>query len=216
MIPPTLSIHEKNMNRMMNTNHHHHHGHHGHHHHHPNYYHHDDDTTQSSLMNNNKMIINSHNDNNNNNNDEQQQQLVKCTLDDDQCLNLANILQSFQTAINEEQAWALCYQIVKCFRQYYQPPVNSSKTSHHNHHHHNHHHDCYLITDPSHVHIHKDGFIHRKTLDPKTFNGMSLFVCVFFRNFITFNFFAERQTDRERERNMNFIFFFSFKILKYV
>ncbi|KAH7642590.1 hypothetical protein HUG17_5637 [Dermatophagoides farinae] len=114
-----------------------------------------------------------HNDNNNNNNnDEQQQQLVKCTLDDDQCLNLANILQSFQTAINEEQAWALCYQIVKCFRQYYQPPVNSSKTSHHNHHHHNHHHhDCYLITDPSHVHIHKDGFIHRKTLDPKTFNG---------------------------------------------
>lgn len=75
--------------------------------------------------------------------------VVKCTLDEDQCLSLQDILTSFQTAINEEQAWALCYQSVKCFSQHYQ----SSQ--------------CYLITDPAHLFIHKDGYVHQKSLFPK-------------------------------------------------
>src|SRR5690625_3145076 len=38
--------------------------------------------------------------------------VVRCSLDEDQCLSLCDILASFQTAVNEEQAWALCYQTV--------------------------------------------------------------------------------------------------------
>ena len=76
--------------------------------------------------------------------------VVKCNLDEDQCLSLHDILASFQTAINEEQAWALCYQTVKCFGQHYQAS------------------QCYLITDPSHLYVHKDGFVHQKSLFPKT------------------------------------------------
>lgn len=81
--------------------------------------------------------------------------IKKCTLNDDQCLSLNDILCSFQTAINEEQAWALCYQLVKCFNEHYKP-------SH-----------CYLITDPSHVLIHKEGFAHKKTLYQQNIQGKS-------------------------------------------
>ncbi|XP_075676617.1 protein spire homolog 1-like isoform X2 [Dermatophagoides pteronyssinus] len=151
MIPPTLSssnIHDRMMH--MNTDHHHH----SHQHH---QYHHPQHGRQNHQQHQHDHRMT------NNQNNQQQQQLVKCTLDNDQCLNLANILQSFQTAINEEQAWALCYQIVKCFRQYYQPTNNNNNnTSHHNHQ------NCYLVTDPSHVHLHKDGYVHPKTLYQKT------------------------------------------------
>jgi len=75
--------------------------------------------------------------------------VVRCSLDEDQCLSLHNILTSFQTAINEEQAWALCYQTVKCFSQHHEAS------------------QCYLITDPSNLSIHKDGFVHPKSLFPK-------------------------------------------------
>lgn len=75
---------------------------------------------------------------------------VKCTLDEEQCLSLQDILSSFQTAINEEQAWALCYETVKCFGQHYQAS------------------QAYLITDPSHLAIHKDGFVHPKSLLPSS------------------------------------------------
>ena len=75
--------------------------------------------------------------------------VVKCSLDEDQCLSLQDILTSFQTAINEEQAWALCYQTVKCFTQHYQAS------------------QCYLITEPAHLAIHKDGFVHQKSLFPR-------------------------------------------------
>lgn len=77
--------------------------------------------------------------------------VVKCTLDEDQCLSLEDILSSFQTAINEEQAWALCYQAVKCFSQHFQ----SSQSN------------IYLVTDPAHLFIHKEGFVHQKSLFPK-------------------------------------------------
>lgn len=76
--------------------------------------------------------------------------VVKCTVDEDQCLSLQDILASFQTAINEEQAWALCYQTVKCFRQHYQAS------------------QCYLITEPAHLFLHKDGYVHQKSLFPRT------------------------------------------------
>lgn len=77
--------------------------------------------------------------------------VVKCTLDEDQCLSLQDILASFQTAINEEQAWALCYQAVKCFSHHYQSSQNTGIA---------------LVTSPAHLYIHKDGFVHQKSLFP--------------------------------------------------
>lgn len=37
----------------------------------------------------------------------------KCKLDSHGCLNLQDILLMFDSPINQERAWALCYQIVK-------------------------------------------------------------------------------------------------------
>lgn len=85
--------------------------------------------------------------------DDHSAMVVKCTLDENQCLSLHDILYSFQTAINEEQAWAICYQTVKCFHQHYQPS------------------QCYIITDPAHVLIHKEGYVHPKTLYPIVTKG---------------------------------------------
>lgn len=69
-----------------------------------------------------------------------------CRLDEDGCLTLEDILTSFQTAINEEQAWALCYLALKCFAQHFRPGATS------------------LVIEPSHLAIHKDGLVHPKTL----------------------------------------------------
>lgn len=41
----------------------------------------------------------------------------RCCLDSDHCARLSAILSSFQAAISEEQAWALCYQAVRCFQK---------------------------------------------------------------------------------------------------
>ena len=102
--------------------------------------------------------------------------VARCTLDDDQCLSLQDILVSFQAAINEEQAWALCYETVKCFSQHYQ------STS-----------QCYLITDPLHLSIHKDGYVHPKSLFaklPKTNNFEGMFYDLFLFYFILFYYYS--------------------------
>lgn len=39
--------------------------------------------------------------------------IFRCKLDDQQCLSLENILLLYNQPINEEEAWALCYQITK-------------------------------------------------------------------------------------------------------
>lgn len=39
----------------------------------------------------------------------------KCKLDSNDCLNLKDILLSFNGPISQEQAWALCYQAAKTF-----------------------------------------------------------------------------------------------------
>ncbi|KAF7493368.1 hypothetical protein SSS_05838 [Sarcoptes scabiei] len=147
--------------------------------------------------------------------------IVRCQLNSNQCLSLNDILRSFQTAINEEQAWAICYQTIKCFRQHYlhhpfasspslspSPSQSQSRSSsskskrtsreaitatlttpssspslnivipktsslqadfHHQNQQLKHRQVCYLITDPSELWIHKDGFIHSDTLFQKAF-----------------------------------------------
>ncbi|XP_051157327.1 protein spire isoform X3 [Leptopilina boulardi] len=64
----------------------------------------------------------------------------KCKLDSNNCLNLKDILLSFNGPISQEQAWALCYQATKTF-------LNLSQN------------EFRTISDPSHILLHKDGSV---------------------------------------------------------
>lgn len=70
--------------------------------------------------------------------------IPKCCLDDDNCVKLSSILDSFNAPVNEEQCWALCYQIIQS--------LASIKSCY-----------FYLITSPKYVFISKDGYIHKKS-----------------------------------------------------
>ncbi|CAH2067480.1 unnamed protein product, partial [Iphiclides podalirius] len=69
------------------------------------------------------------------------------SLDASDCINLQQILQAFNSTISEEHAWALFYQAAKCF----QKCLAEGSTS-------------YLATEPRHLLLHKDGFVHPNTL----------------------------------------------------
>lgn len=64
----------------------------------------------------------------------------KCKLDSNNCLNLKDILLSFNGPISQEQAWALCYQATKSF-------LNLSQNQF-----------CEL-SDLTHILLHKDGHV---------------------------------------------------------
>ncbi|RWS30238.1 protein spire-like protein [Leptotrombidium deliense] len=72
------------------------------------------------------------------------------SLDADNCLSLASILEAFNGPINEEQAWALCYQTAKCIQSVHQK------------------YQLYSISDAKYMFVHKDGSVHEKTI---TFTG---------------------------------------------
>lgn len=73
---------------------------------------------------------------------------VKCKLDDDECVSLSDILVSFNGPISEEHAWALCYQCAKCFKNAY--AKNREK--------------CRLVKKLDQVILHKDGYVHSKSI----------------------------------------------------
>lgn len=73
---------------------------------------------------------------------------VLCTLDDDDCVSLVNIIKSFNTPVSEEHAWALCYQCAKCFKNAFEREPNR----------------CRVVKNLDEVRIHKDGFIHPSTI----------------------------------------------------
>ncbi|XP_061707665.1 protein spire isoform X2 [Cydia pomonella] len=68
-------------------------------------------------------------------------------LDAAECISLQQILQAFNSTISEEHAWALAYQAARCF----QKCLADGNT-------------CYLVTEPRHVLLHKDGYVHPNTL----------------------------------------------------
>ena len=72
----------------------------------------------------------------------------KCSLDENGCLSLRDILASFNAPINEQHTWALCYQCAKCFRQCLQEAKGT----------------CYTVSEFGHVRIHKDGHVHTSTV----------------------------------------------------
>lgn len=69
------------------------------------------------------------------------------TLNSSNCISLQQILEAFNSSISEEHAWALCYQSARCFQRC----IADGNT-------------CYLVTEPKHILLHKDGNIHPSTL----------------------------------------------------
>ncbi|XP_048485369.1 protein spire isoform X2 [Plutella xylostella] len=63
------------------------------------------------------------------------------------CVSLQRILQAFNSTISEEHAWALFHQGARCFQRC----LTDGAT-------------CYLVTEPRHVFLHKDGSVHPSTL----------------------------------------------------
>ncbi|XP_046386776.1 protein spire isoform X2 [Ischnura elegans] len=77
----------------------------------------------------------------------------KCSLNADDCVSLQDILLSFNAPINEEHAWALCYQCAKCFKNAFDRVEGDDKLK-----------KCYLVSQLDHVMLHKDGQVHPSTI----------------------------------------------------
>ncbi|KAJ1519989.1 hypothetical protein ONE63_004221 [Megalurothrips usitatus] len=76
------------------------------------------------------------------------QVIRKCALDDNGCVSLLDILNSFNAPINEEHAWALCFQCAVCFKS----AVEGDKNK------------CVLVDSVDQVFVSKEGTVHPKTL----------------------------------------------------
>lgn len=87
--------------------------------------------------------------------------VIKCRLDEEGTVCLKDILESFNSSIREEHAWALCYQGARCFSQVLKE--NGIER-------------CYAVTDVDQVRIYSDGNVHPSTilLGPKSSSGKSL------------------------------------------
>lgn len=72
----------------------------------------------------------------------------QCLLDVNGCVTLKNILIAFNAPINEEHAWALCYQCSKCFK-------NSIRNEWSR---------CFLVSELDHILLHRDGQVHHSTI----------------------------------------------------
>ena len=72
----------------------------------------------------------------------------RCFLDRNGCITLKNILISFNAPINEEHAWALCYQCSKCFKN----SIRNERET------------CLLVSELDHVLLHRDGQVHSNTI----------------------------------------------------
>lgn len=72
----------------------------------------------------------------------------KCALDKDDCVNLLDILRSFNAPINEEHAWALCFQCAKCFKSAFESDRNL----------------CKVVSDLKQVILHREGYVHTNTI----------------------------------------------------
>ncbi len=81
-------------------------------------------------------------------NEEADAEPVKCKLDLEDCVSLSNILVSFNAPISEEHAWALCHQCAKCFKNAFSK--NREK--------------CRLVKRLEQVILHKDGYVHDKSI----------------------------------------------------
>lgn len=75
--------------------------------------------------------------------------VVRCRLDEEETVCLKDILESFNSSIKEEHAWALCYQCARCFSQ-----VLSENDIER----------CYVVNSNKHVRLRSDGNVHESTI----------------------------------------------------
>ncbi|KAJ8921032.1 hypothetical protein NQ315_015828 [Exocentrus adspersus] len=74
---------------------------------------------------------------------------TKCKVNSDGSVCLRDILDSFNSSVKEEHAWALCYQ---CAR-YLSDCIQSGR-----------HNNCFIITEVQHVYLKTDGNVHENTV----------------------------------------------------
>ncbi|XP_022237370.1 protein spire homolog 1-like [Limulus polyphemus] len=74
--------------------------------------------------------------------------IPRCEVDKYGCVRLSSILQAFNAPINEEHAWAVCYQTAKCFLKEWE--ADSPKV--------------YCLNETSQIRIQKDGTIHSSSV----------------------------------------------------
>lgn len=72
----------------------------------------------------------------------------KCGVDKNECVSLLDILISFNGPINEEHAWALCYQCAKCFKAALEKDRGL----------------CRVVKELDQILIHRDGQVHENTI----------------------------------------------------
>lgn len=66
------------------------------------------------------------------------------------CISLLKVLKSFNSAISEEQAWAVLYQFAKLYKERISAqPSGGSRFK-----------DIYVPTELSNINLHKDGSVH--------------------------------------------------------
>lgn len=83
-------------------------------------------------------------------------QWKRCKLDEDCCINLDSVLETFNSSISEEQAWSICFGFVNCIQnltrkgvKFRRQPFKTNNNSTQN---------DFII------YLHKDGYIHEKTI----------------------------------------------------
>ena len=83
----------------------------------------------------------------------------RCRLDKDNCLSLESVLETFNSSISEEQAWAICFSFIRCIqkltRKGFKFKLNKTQSSNSN----NNLNDQEFI-----LYLHKDGHVHKKTI----------------------------------------------------
>lgn len=80
----------------------------------------------------------------------------RCKLDKQNCISLESVLETFNSSISEEQAWAICFSFIKCIQKLTKKDFKfkkNQKTTNNN-----------LNEFDFQIYLHKDGYVHEKTI----------------------------------------------------
>lgn len=88
---------------------------------------------------------------------------TRCALDKNECVNVQDLLISYNSSLNEEHVWALCHQCVKCYRDYFNK-ANSDEGS-------NQRKVPVLVSALCHIKLHREGTVHEDTIFPENESG---------------------------------------------
>lgn len=74
----------------------------------------------------------------------------RCRLDSQNCISLAAVLETFNSSISEEQAWAICFGFVRCIRTLAKKGFKFKRGQ--------------LAESEFVLYLHRDGYVHEKTI----------------------------------------------------